>query len=79
MWYKVNINRKRKNLIGLGVEKDQSYAWSRSRIGGWAIVKSPILGATITLEQLNKRGYISLLGIYKQIYSYCRENLFPTI
>jgi len=59
--------RKRKNLIRLGVKQDQAYAWSRTRMGGWAVAQSPILGTTITLERLKKRGYISLLDIYKWI------------
>jgi group II intron reverse transcriptase/maturase len=29
--------RKRKNLIRLGVEQEMAYQWSRSRMGGWAI------------------------------------------
>jgi group II intron reverse transcriptase/maturase len=59
--------RKRKNLIRLGVEPQQAYAWSRSRMGGWAIAQSPILGTTITVERLKKRGYIPLLELYNQI------------
>jgi len=59
--------RKRKNLIRLGVEQGQAYAWSRSRMGGWAIAQSPILVTTITVDRLKKRGYVSLLEIYKQI------------
>ena len=31
--------RKRKNLIRLGVEQEMAYQWSRSRMGGWAITK----------------------------------------
>ncbi len=30
--------RKRKNLIRLGVDLDHAYQWSRSRKGGWAIL-----------------------------------------
>ena len=56
--------RKRKNLIRLGVEQGQAYAWSRSRMGGWAIAQSPILGTTITVDRLKKRGYVSLLELY---------------
>jgi len=59
--------RKRKNLIRLGVDHDHAYAWSRSRKGGWAIAQSPILGTTITVKRLEKRGYISLLELYNQI------------
>ena len=70
------LERKRKNLIRLGVEQGQAYAWSRSRMGGWAIAQSPILGTTITLERLRKRGYISLLDIYKQISPQLNEPLY---
>jgi len=52
--------RKRKNLISLGIKQGQAYAWSRSRMGGWAIAQSRILGTTITLSRLRKRGYISM-------------------
>src|SRR5690606_19834227 len=31
--------RKRKNLIRLGVDQDHAYAWSRTRKGGWAIAQ----------------------------------------
>ena len=59
--------RKRKNLIRLGIPPEQAYQWSRSRMGGWAIAQSPILGTTITVERLKKRGYIPMLEIYKQV------------
>ncbi|NCU44031.1 group II intron reverse transcriptase/maturase, partial [Candidatus Saccharibacteria bacterium] len=38
--------RKRKNLIRLGVKPDMAYAWSRTRMGGWAVAQSPILITT---------------------------------
>ncbi len=69
--------RKRKNLIRLGVEQGQAYAWSRSRMGGWAIAQSPILGTTITVDRLKKRGYVSLLELYNQIKP--SKALFPMI
>ncbi len=68
--------RKRKNLIRLDVEQGQAYAWSRSRMGGWAIAQSPILGTTITLERLNKRGYISLLEMYQKVSPQLNEPLY---
>ncbi len=67
--------RKRKNLIRLGVEQGQAYAWSRSRMGGWAIAQSPILGTTITIERLKKRGYVPMLEIYKLISPQLNEPL----
>ena len=56
--------RRRKNLIRLGVDQEHAYAWSRTRKGGWAIAQSPILGSTITLQRLKQRGYESLLDVY---------------
>ncbi|MDF2157501.1 group II intron reverse transcriptase/maturase [Algoriphagus sp. CAU 1675] len=56
--------RKRKNLIRLGVDPEHAYAWSRTRKGGWAIAQSPILSTTITLSRLRKKGYESMLSYY---------------
>ena len=58
--------RKRKNFIRLGVHQEQAYAWSRTRMGGWAVAQSPILGTTITINRLKQRGYISLIDYYKK-------------
>jgi RNA-directed DNA polymerase len=68
--------RKRKNLIRLGVEQDMAYAWSRSRKGGWAIAQSPILGTTLTINRLSKRGYKSFLTLYKSIAPHLNEPLY---
>jgi RNA-directed DNA polymerase len=62
-------DRKRKNLIRLGVEQGMAYAWSRSRMGGWRIAQSPILGTTITVDRLKRRGYFSTLEYYHKIKS----------
>lgn len=59
--------RKRKNLIRLGVKQGQAYAWSRTRMGGWRVAQSPILGTTITIQRLEMRGYISLMAYYKRV------------
>jgi len=59
--------RKRKNLMRLGVDKDHAYAWSRTRKGGWRIAQSPILTTTITLQRLKKKGYQSMLDIYMEL------------
>jgi group II intron reverse transcriptase/maturase len=65
--------RKRKNLIRLGVDPDHAYQWSRSRMGGWRIAQSPILVTTITLERLRKRGYESLLSYYEKVALHLNE------
>lgn len=67
--------KKRRSLIRLGVDPEHAYAWSRSRMGGWRIAQSPILGTTITVERLEKRGYISLLELYNQLKP--EKGLFP--
>jgi RNA-directed DNA polymerase len=67
--------KKRRSLIRLGVDMEHAYAWSRSRMGGWRIAQSPIMGTTITVERLEKRGYISLLELYNQIKP--NKALFP--
>lgn len=59
--------RKRKNLIRLGVKPDIAYAWSRTRMGGWAVAQSPILITTITLNRLYKRGYVSMFSAYEKV------------
>jgi RNA-directed DNA polymerase len=56
--------RKRKNLIRLGVDQGHAYAFSRTRKGGWAIAQSPILSTTITLKRLKQRSYQSLTDVY---------------
>ena len=61
------LERKRKNLIRLGIRQGQAYAWSRTRMGGWAVAQSPILGTTITLARLKRKGYISMLDYYKKM------------
>jgi len=59
--------RKRKNLIRLGIKQGQAYAWSRTRMGGWAVALSPILRTTITERRLKKRGYRSMLDYYHHV------------
>jgi hypothetical protein len=59
--------RRRKNLMRLGVDYQHAYAWSRTRKGGWAIAQSPIMTTTITLERLAKRGYESMLDYYLKV------------
>ena len=68
--------RKRKNLIRLGVSINQAYAWSRTRMGGWAVAQSPIMITTITLQRLLKRGYQSLLSYYEKISPQLNEPLY---
>ena len=69
--------RKRKNLIRLGVDQNHAYAWSRTRKGGWAVAQSPILVTTITLSRLRRKGYLSMLDciVLKKVDTFCKEIL----
>jgi group II intron reverse transcriptase/maturase len=68
--------RRRKNLIRLGVDPDHAYQWSRTRKGGWAIAQSPIMGTTITLKRLKQRGYVSMQELYEQLNPSFHEPLY---
>jgi group II intron reverse transcriptase/maturase len=68
--------KKRRSLIRLGVDPDHAYAWSRTRMGGWAVAQSPILGTTITLNRLQQRGYISLSVLYRKVSPMFNEPLY---
>lgn len=68
--------RKRKNLIRLGVDHHHAYAWSRTRMGGWAVAQSPIMITTITLERLRKRGYEAMLDYYSKVSPQLNEPLY---
>lgn len=58
--------RKRKNLTKLGAMRWMAYAWSRTRMGGWAVAQSPILGTTITVSRLRRKGYESMVDYYSK-------------
>lgn len=60
-------NRRRANLVRLGVRFSQAHAWSRTKLGRWAVAQSPILITTITLERLMRKGYVPMLTYYQHI------------
>jgi group II intron reverse transcriptase/maturase len=68
--------RKRKNLLRLGVDQNHAYSWSSTRMGGWAVAQSPILVTTITLERLRKRGYEDMLSYFVMIAPHLNEPLY---
>ncbi|MBX2901897.1 MAG: group II intron reverse transcriptase/maturase [Cyclobacteriaceae bacterium] len=69
-------DRRKKNLIRLGISQGLAYAWSRTRLGGWAVAQSPIMLYTITLERLIRRGYESLLTYYEKVSPQLNEPLY---
>ncbi len=68
--------RRRKNLIRLGVDLQHAYTWSRTRMGGWAVSQSPILVTTITIPRLKKRGYVPMLDYYLKVAPQLNEPLY---
>ena len=68
--------RKRKNLLRLGVDQQHAYAWSRTRMGGWRVAQSPIMITTVTLERLHKRGYEAMLDYYSKVSPQLNEPLY---
>lgn len=71
--------KKRRSLIRLGIPHGQAYAWSRTRMGGWAVAQSPILGTTITIKRLKERGYIPMVELFDSISPNYNNSLFPVI
>ena len=72
-------NKKMRSLIRLGIKPNQAYAWSRTNMGGWAVAQSPILGTTITIIRLKKRGYIPMSDYFYSISPNYNNSLFPVI
>ncbi|MDD3333415.1 MAG: group II intron reverse transcriptase/maturase [Proteiniphilum sp.] len=68
--------RRRKNLIRLGVDLEHAYSHSRSRMGTWAVACSPILKTTITVERLQQRGYEPMFTYYQRIAPFLNEPLY---
>ena len=61
------LERKRKNLIRLGVKPKNAYAWSRTNMGGWAVAQSPIMRTTITQKRLEQKGYIAMFDYFQKV------------
>lgn len=69
-------DKKRRSLIRLGIDHEHAYAWSRTRMGGWAVAQSPILGTTITLNRLVNRGYFPMVDHYRKVSPQFNEPLY---
>jgi len=37
-----------------------------ARMGGWAVAQSPILGTTIKVALLKRKGYVSMIDYYSK-------------
>jgi len=59
--------RRIRAFIQLGISRSWAIRYGYSRMSGWAIACSPIMGTTITEVRLRKKGYIPFLEYYHQI------------
>lgn len=59
--------RRYRAFIQLGIEKSWARRFAWSRLGGWRIACSPIMGTTVTEDRLRQRGYIPFLEYYLKV------------
>lgn len=71
-------NRRKRAYIQMGVKPGIAYAWSRSRMGGWAVAQSPMMRTTVTLKRLQRIGYRSFSDCYKQNSPILMNRLIPS-
>lgn len=55
-----------RELVKLGVERNQAYRWACTRKGGWRTARTPILSTTLTNKYLQEIGYKELLSFYRR-------------
>ncbi len=61
-------DKRKRAYIRMGIPKGMAYAWSRSRLGGWAQACSPMMSTTVTIPRLKRRGYIEFSKYYKRFF-----------
>lgn len=59
--------RRLRAFLQLGVEASWARRFAYSRMGGWAIACSPIMGTTVTEARLRQKGYIPFLEYYLDV------------
>lgn len=59
-------NKRMRSYIRMGIRPGMAYAWSRSRMGGWAQSCSPMMKTTVTINRLLSRGYIEFAEYFKR-------------
>jgi hypothetical protein len=63
--------------ISMGIPKWMAYAWSRSRMGGWAVAQSPMMRTTVTNDRLKQAGYLCFNDYYHSISPVLMSRLIP--
>jgi group II intron reverse transcriptase/maturase len=77
IWHNWKVpKRRQKNLIRLGINPENAKKWSLTRMGGWAVARSPIMKKSVTNKRLGLRGYQAMLPIYKKITPHLNEPLY---
>ena len=74
-WWK-KPKRRCKSLIRMGIDPQRARLWSHTRMGGWAVARSPILKTTITNARLVRRGYQSMTSLFESIAPHLNEPLY---
>lgn len=59
--------RRIRAFIQLGISRSWAIRFGYSRMGGWAIACSPIMGTTVTEARLRQKGYIPFLDYYHKL------------
>ena len=61
-------NKRKRSYIRMGVPHGTAYAWSRSRMGGWAVAGSPMMKTTVTQKRLKRKGYVEFHKYYHKFF-----------
>lgn len=64
-----NPKRRYRAFRQLGLPHSKARQFCYSRLGGWRIACSPIMGTTVTEARLKRRGYQSFSSYYRQVRS----------
>jgi RNA-directed DNA polymerase len=59
-------NKRMRSYIRMGIRSGMAYAWSRSRMGGWAQACSPIMKTTVTIGRLKRKGYMEFHDYFQR-------------
>jgi len=70
-------NRRMRAYRQMGVKSGIAYAWSRSRMGGWAVAQSPMMRTTVTFARLKQAGYLSFNEVYQSVSPVFGNRLIP--
>jgi hypothetical protein len=73
------IKAKGRNLMKLGIPKEQAWQWANTRKSYWHTAGSWILATTITNERLARRGYSDISKKYEAVHLRYRTAVYRTV